>query len=67
MQSWEDNQLALLRPHYPDWDIWTVRSIYPKPFMTWCAKPTGSPTATINTDSPEHLIEMIREQEQDAL
>jgi hypothetical protein len=29
--------------------------------------PKGAPIATINADSPEHLIEMIREQEQDAL
>ena len=35
VQSWEDNQLAILRP-----------------------------VATINTDSPEHLIEEIRQQEQ---
>ena len=67
MQTWDDQQLALLRPKYPDWDIWTVRGIYPKPYTIWCAKPAGSPTATINTDSPEHLIEMIREQEHEAL
>ena len=65
MQSWDDNQLAILRPNYPGWDIWVVRVLYGPD--TWCARPKGSPIATINTDSPEHLIEMIRQQERDAL
>jgi hypothetical protein len=64
MQSWTDQQLALLRPRYPGWEIWAVRSISPKPFTTWCARPKGSPIATINANSPEHLVEMIREQEE---
>ena len=59
VQSWDDRQLALLRPNYPDWDIWAVRSVYPKPHTTWCARPKGHPVATINTDSPEHLIELL--------
>ena len=63
MQSWTDQQLALLRSRYPDWDLWTVRSIYPKPSTTWCARPTGTAVATINADSPEALIAEIREQE----
>jgi hypothetical protein len=29
----------------------------------WCARPAGHPVATINTDSPEHLVEAITEQE----
>ena len=33
----------------------------------WCARPVGHPVATINTDSPEHLVEEIGEQEQEAL
>ena len=53
-----DRQLALLRPNYPDWDIWTVRVLIP-PHTIWCAGPKGSPTATINTDPPEHLIELL--------
>ena len=59
LQSWDDRQLALLRPNYPDWDIWAVRSVYPKPHTTWCARPKGHPVATINTDSPEHLVELL--------
>jgi len=67
MQSWEDRQLTTLRPRYPGWDIWTVRGLYPRPFTTWCARRKGSPIATINADSPEHLVEEIRRQEQDGL
>ena len=61
MQSWADRTLEQLRPNYPDWDIWTVRSIYPRPLTTWCARPKGAPIATINVDSPESLIEAIAE------
>jgi len=65
MQSWDDQQLALLRPNYPGWDIWCVVCFMAP--TTWCAKPKGHPVATINTDSPEHLIEEIRSQEQAGL
>jgi hypothetical protein len=65
MKSWADQQLAILRPNYPQWDLWAVRC-WPN-HTVWCARPVGHPVATINTDSPEHLVEMIREQEQDAL
>ena len=65
MQSWDDRQLAILRPNYPQWDLWAVRC-WPNRTV-WCARPKGSPIATINTDSPEHLIEEIRRQEQEAL
>lgn len=68
MRSWDDDQLAILRQQYATrWDLWIVRCVHPKPYTVWCARPKGLPIATINTDSPEHLIEMIREQEQDAL
>jgi hypothetical protein len=65
VQTWEDEQLALLRPNYPGWDIWLV-PCYMAPTV-WCARPVGHPVATINTDGPEHLIEEIRRQEQDGL
>ncbi len=61
MKSWADQQLDLLRPRYPDWDVWVVHAVYGPD--TWCARPKGSPIATINTDSPEHLVEEIAEQE----
>ena len=61
MKSWADDQLTILRPNYPGWEIWVV----PRYCQTtvWCARPKGSPIATINADSPEHLIEEIRRQE----
>ena len=51
----------MLRPKYPRWDLWVVRT-WPKGTV-WCARPVGSPVATINADSPESLIAQIREQE----
>ena len=61
MQSWDDNQLAILRPNYPGWDFWAVHAVYWPD--TWCARPKGSPIGDVNTDSPEHLVEEIAEQE----
>lgn len=60
--DWTGQQLAILRPKYPHWDLWAVRVLIPKKTV-WCARPKGHPVATINTDSPEHLIAEIREQE----
>jgi hypothetical protein len=62
-QTWADEQLAMLRPNYPGWDIWIVPR-YPTGH-TWCARPVGHPVATINADSPEELVRAIMEQEQD--
>jgi hypothetical protein len=66
MQSWDDQQLAILRPMYPRCDIWVVRLATARQTV-WCARPKGTPTATINADSPEHLVEKIRQQEREAL
>lgn len=65
MTTWDEEQLALIRPNYPEWDLWIV-PCYIGPTV-WCARPVGSAVATINTDSPERLIEEIRRQERDAL
>jgi hypothetical protein len=62
MVSWADQQLAMLRPQYPNWDIWAVRTVIPSGYV-WCARPKGHPVATINADSPEQLVAEIREQE----
>jgi hypothetical protein len=62
MMDWADQQLAILRPMYPCWDIWTVRLTTARQTV-WCARPKGSAVATINVDSPEALIAEIREQE----
>jgi len=62
MQSWADSTCTLLRQQYAGrWDIWYV-PLYVGG-ATWCAKPAGAPVATINTDSPERLIEAMREAE----
>ena len=59
MQSWDDQQLALLRPRYPSWDIWTVRTVTARR-TAWCARPKGAGAATINVESPEDMIAAIR-------
>jgi hypothetical protein len=59
--DWAEQQLAMLRPRYPAWDIWVVRT-WPNGCI-WCARPTGAPVATINADSPEALAAEIAEQE----
>ncbi len=59
--DWADQQLAVLRPKYPCWDIWTVHTLYRGPI--WCARPTRTPVATINAGSPEALIAEIGKQE----
>ena len=60
--DWTSQQLAILRPRYPDWDLWAVRHPTQRQ-TTWCAKPAGTPVATINVGSPEELIAAIAEQE----
>lgn len=60
MQSWEDRQLAVLRPAYPDWDIWYVRYATARR-TAWCARPKGTPVATIQAGSPDELAELIRQ------
>ena len=62
MQSWDDEQLALLRPQYPDWDLWAVR-LSTQRQTVWCAKRNYEAVASINADSPEHLIDAIRAQD----
>jgi hypothetical protein len=52
----------MLRPQYPHWDIWTVRTVVPSGYV-WCARPVGHPVATINVESPEELIAAIAQAE----
>ena len=63
MQTWAEEALTALQPNYPGWEIWVVRHHMGPD--AWCARPKGSPVATINTDSPEQLIEAIRSAEQE--
>jgi hypothetical protein len=63
MIGYAARQLALLRPVYADrWDIWYVLC-FPNGYV-WCAKPAGTPVATINASSPEELIAAIRRAEE---
>jgi hypothetical protein len=57
IQTYVDQQLAILRPKYPGWDLWVVRVVYGSD--VWCAKRKDRRTAEINTDSPEHLVAEI--------
>lgn len=66
IESWDEQQLARLRPLYPGWDLWTVPLCGGRGY-TWCARPAGAPCATINADSPEDLVAAIRQQEADGL
>jgi len=59
--DWAEEQLGELRPRYPGWDLWTVRC-WPN-HTVWCARPAGTPIATINAESPEALVAAIAEQE----
>ena len=60
--DWTGRQLAMLRPLYPGWDLWAVRYATMRQ-TAWCARPKGTPVATINVDSPEALVAAIAEQE----
>jgi hypothetical protein len=64
--DWTDQQLAILRPLYPHWDLWAVRLATVRQTV-WCARPAGTPVATINTDSPESLVAEIRRQDAERL
>lgn len=61
MTDWTEQQLAVLRPLWPGWDLWVVRVLVP-PSVVWCARPVGTPIATINAHSPEELVAEMRRQ-----
>jgi hypothetical protein len=60
--DYNERWLAILRPGYPDWDLWTVRYATQRR-SAWCARPKGTPIATITVGSPEELIAAIAEAE----
>jgi hypothetical protein len=60
-QTVDDERLDALRADHPGWDIWHVRVF--KGADAWCAKPVGHAVATINTDRPENVAQLIREQQ----
>jgi len=53
--------LAALKPRFPAWDIWYVRSLGVG--YSWHARPAGAPKATLNADSPDELAALISELE----
>lgn len=62
METWEERQLASLRQTYAGmFDIWTVRTLYPRPDYVWCAKRVGTETACVNAGTPEELIKLLGE------
>jgi hypothetical protein len=61
MTTWADDQMDRLSRIYPDWQIWYVYT-HPKTYI-WCARPAGTPRATINTDSVEDLERQIKDQQ----
>jgi hypothetical protein len=63
VNDYADQQLALLRPLYPQWCLWVVRNVVSR-HVTWHAKPHGAPSATVHADSPEELIAKISEQDE---
>jgi hypothetical protein len=59
--GWNEDMLETLKAVYPTWELWIVH-VHQPPGVTWCARPVGAPSATINVGSPEELIEAIGEQ-----
>ena len=64
MRGWAEEVLDTIRVLYPGWDLWVVHVYEPRSTI-WCARPTGTPVATINADTPEELIADIRGWEAD--
>jgi hypothetical protein len=62
MTTWADAQMDRLNAiHGENWDIWYV-SRYLAGYV-WCARPKGTPTATINADTVEDLEAQIKSQQ----
>jgi hypothetical protein len=57
MQSWADRQLSTLREDYAG--CWYVSLSPAKRGCTWHARPAGTPSATVNADSPEGLADTL--------
>jgi hypothetical protein len=61
IRAWEDIRRDELAEMFPGHDIWTVRNSACR-HVTWCSRPKGTPTATINTDSADDLQAMIAQE-----
>ncbi len=58
VQYFADDALAVLRPLYPDYDLWWIKRATEKGFI-YCARRKGEKAACVNAASPEELIEML--------
>jgi hypothetical protein len=59
--DWIEEQLKILRPMYPKWELWAVRNVVGPP--TWCARPEGADVSTIRVHSPKELVAALQAQE----
>lgn len=59
VQSFAEQTLAVLRPLYPEFDLWVVPTVYSG--TTWCARRVGEETACVNANSPEELIAALKD------
>ena len=59
VQSFADSTLAVLRPLWPEFDLWVVHRAYGDD--VWCARWVGEETACVNANSPEELIGKLQE------
>ena len=64
MQTWADEQLAILEARHSGWDVWFV-SRFPHKGVTWHARPKGAPVATVEADTPDELDAAIDAAEQE--
>jgi hypothetical protein len=58
--SFTDSTLAVLRPLWPEYELWVVPCSRPSSDV-WCARRTGEETACINAASPEELVGKLHE------
>jgi hypothetical protein len=59
VQSFAEQTFAVLRPLWPEFELWTVPTVYSG--TTWCARRIGEQTACVNANSPEELIGRLQE------
>jgi hypothetical protein len=65
MQLWVDQQLERLQSIHGDyWEIWTVSKSPAALGYTWCARPKGTPIATLHADHPDDLDALIKAEQE---
>jgi len=61
IRSWDDLKRDQLAELFPTHDIWTVRHTTCR-HTTWCSRPKGHPTATLNCNSADDLQSEIAQE-----